>query len=533
MPLPETLAAIDVGTNSFHLLVVRLLGENRFSVIAKEKIVVRLGEGAAQMKHLSEEAINRGVDAMKLFSLVAGRTGSPIIAIATSAVREATNADEFIERVREETGIGVAVISGFEEARLIYLGVMQALPVFNRRSALFDLGGGSTEFLVGEQGRILYANSFKIGAIRMTQRFFPHERITPQEIEACRIFLRGEIYHASQEIKRHGIRELIASSGTAQTVAAMVIAARGELAPESLTGQRVTLKEIRSIASRVLKARTFAERSEIPGVDPRRADLLAAGVLTVETVVEECDADAIVISSYALREGIILDAIQTLEGARGEARLSDLRFETVMKIGRMYNFDEAHCRKVADLALNVYDGLTQLHRLDERSREHLEAAALLHDIGYYISHASHHKHSYYLIRNSEALGFTNEEMCVIANIARYHRKSHPKVRHPDFSRLRPNDQRRVRILSAILRIADGLDRTHNANVESVAADWDDEAITIQIACRPDSTPTFELWSADQKKGLMEEVFSRRVVFAVEFDGEELAAAAALRSDDDA
>lgn len=518
---PDTLAAIDVGTNSFHLVVARLLGENRFSVIAKEKIVVRLGESPSQIKHLSEEAINRGVDAMKLLSLVAVRTNSPVRAVATSAVREAWNADEFLERVREEAGIEIEVISGFEEARLIYLGILQALPVFNEKIALCDIGGGSTEFLVGEMGRILYANSFKIGAIRMTQRFFPNERITHEETEACRLFVRGEIYHAAQEIRRHGIRELIASSGTAQTIAAMAIAARGEEAPESLNGKRFTRREIRSIVSRVLKARTFAERSNIPGVDPRRTDILAAGAVTLETIIQECDVEAIIISSYALREGIVLDTIEKMEGARGAARLSDLRFETVMRIGGMYNIDEAHGRKVAELALTIYDALADTHRLDERSREHLEAAALLHDVGYYISHSSHHKHSYYLIRNSEALGFTNEEIAVIANVARYHRKSHPKTRHHEFAELRPSDQRRVRILSAILRLADGLDRTHNGVVSAVDVQVDDQEIALRLKCPSDTPITFELWSANRKKGLMEEVFDRSVRIVTEAEQREL------------
>lgn len=521
VPAPDTLAAIDVGTNSFHLVVARLLGENRFSVIAKEKIVVRLGESPSQIKHLSEEAINRGVDAMKLLALVAARTNASVRAVATSAVREASNADEFLERVRTEAGIEIEVISGFEEARLIYLGILQALPIFNERIALCDIGGGSTEFLVGEEGRILYANSFKIGSIRMTQRFFPNERITDDETESCRLFVRGEIYHAAQEIRRHGIRELITSSGTAQTIAAMAVAARGEEPPESLNGKRFTRREVRSIVSRILKARTFAERASIPGVDPRRTDILAAGAVTLETIIEECGVEAIIISGYALREGIVLDTIQKMEGARGAARLSDLRFETVMRIGGMYNFDEAHGRKVADLALTMYDALSDIHRLDERSREHLEAAALLHDVGYYISHSSHHKHSYYLIRNSEALGFTNEEIALIANVARYHRKSHPKIRHPEFAELRPSDQRRVRILSAILRLADGLDRTHNGAVTGIDVHVDEQEIAMQIHCQTDASITFELWSAGRKKGLMEEVFDRSVRITTEVEQPEL------------
>jgi len=507
----ETLAAIDVGTNSFHLVVVRLLGGRNFSVVTKEKVVVRLGESASQIKLLSEDAMMRGVETMKLFSLVAARTNSPIRAVATSAVREASNRDEFIRRVRQETGIEIEVVSGVEEARLIYLGVLQALPIYNERVALFDIGGGSTEFLIGERARILYANSFKIGAIRMTQRFFPDERVTSDQVYRCRTFLRGEIYHAADEVRRAGVRGMIASSGTAQTFTSMAMAMRGMGPLESLNGVTVTRREIRDVVQRVLKAKSFAERAALPGVDPRRADILVAGGVTLETIMEECDADEITISTYAMREGIVLDTIQKQEGEEtGPAHLYDLRYETVMRIGRMYNFDEPHGRHVADLALAIFDALRPIHKLEEVYREHLEAAALLHDIGYYISHASHHKHSQYLIQNSEALGFTNDEIALIANIARYHRKSHPKSRHPAFASLRSSDQQRVRYLAAILRVADGLDRTHKGNVEGIETTFDERTITFKARCRSGCEPGFEFWSANRKKELMEDVFGREV-----------------------
>jgi exopolyphosphatase/guanosine-5'-triphosphate,3'-diphosphate pyrophosphatase len=506
---PDTLAAIDVGTNSFHLVVVRLLGENKFSVLTKEKVVVRLGQSPSQIKVLAEDAMARGVAAMKLFALVAARTGAPIRAVATSAVREASNRDEFIMRVREEAGIEVEVVSGFEEARLIYLGVLQALPVFNKRIALVDIGGGSTEFLVGERGRIRYANSFKIGAIRMTQRFFPDEHVSATQVEACRLYLRGEIYHAAEAIRRSDPPTMIASSGTAQTVAAMVLASRG-VVPETLNGIEISRAEIGFMVERIITAKNYAERAAIPGVDPRRADILVAGAVTLETILEECGVEGMTVSTYALREGIVLDTIQKLHGEEGVAHLSDLRYETVMKIGRMYNFDEGHGRHVASLALAIYDALQPLHKLEENSREHLEAASLLHDIGYYISHSSHHKHSQYLIHNSEALGFTNEEISVIANVARYHRKSHPKGRHPAFAALRSADQHRVRILAAILRVADGLDRTHKGCVESVETVFDERSIDFCAKGRGESNLTFELWSADRKKGLMEDIFNRQV-----------------------
>ncbi len=506
------LAAIDVGTNSFHLVVVKLLPDNTFTVLNKEKIIVRLGESAKQIKHLTEEAMERGVEAMKLFSLVAERMGAPVRAVATSAVREARNGEEFIERVRRATGIEIEVVSGFEEARLIYLGVIQALPVIDNRVALFDIGGGSTEILVGEKGKPLYANSFKLGAIRMTQRFFPQEEISEEQEEALRLFVRGELYFASEEVRNLVPRQLIASSGTAQTIAAMALAARGETIPDTLNGVRIMLKEARQIVRNILEAKTFAERAALPGCDPRRADILAAGAIVLETVMEELDFREFTISSYALREGIILDTIRKGAGAeRGTpAHLSDLRYETVMKIGRTYNFDEKHGLHVAELALRLYDELVDLHKLEDDSRELLEAAALLHDIGYYISHAAHHKHALYLIMNSEMLGFNDEEIALIANIARYHRKSHPKGRHPEFAALHREDQKRVRVLAGILRIADGLDRTHRGIIADLSVAFREKEITIipQTADRADAT--FENWSMERKKELLEMALGRSV-----------------------
>lgn len=508
----DRLAAIDVGTNSFHLVVVKLLPDQTFAVLNKEKIGVRLGESARQIKHLTEEAMTRGVEAMKLFSLVAERMEAPLRAVATSAVREAENADVFLDRVRKKTGIEIEIVSGSEEARLIYLGVLQALPVIDQRIALFDIGGGSTEILVGEDGKPLYANSFKIGAIRMTQRFFPKEAITPEEADRLRLYLRGEIYFAAREVRSRLPEKLIASSGTAMTVAAMIRHARGETDVENLNGTSYTLEEVRETVARIVEAESFAARAEIPGCDPRRADILAAGAIVLETMLTELGFDAFTISGYALREGIILDTIRK-RGGDGDAQpsqLYDLRYESVIKLGRTYNFDEQHALHVAELALKLYDELAPLHRLEESSRELLEAAAILHDIGYYISHSSHHKHALYMICNSQIMGFTVEEISVIANVARYHRKSHPKTRHPEFALLSKVDKKRVKVLAGILRIADGLDRTHRNQITDVTVTYTEKAIEIVPHAGAGADPTFEFWSAERKKGLLADVFNREV-----------------------
>ena len=232
MPEPvETLAAIDVGTNSFHLVVARVTGEDRFEVVTSEKEMVRLGTGSGDMKRLTPEAIQRGVDTLRRMKQIADIDGAPVRAVATSAVREAENHDEFVTRAREEAGVEVEVISGVEEARLIHLGVLQAVPVFDQRLLLCDIGGGSTEVLVGEQGQVLTARSFKLGAVRLTNRFFPGDRLHPSAVSSCRTYIRSTLSPYAREVASHGFEVAIGSSGTIQAVAAIAQATTGAERP--------------------------------------------------------------------------------------------------------------------------------------------------------------------------------------------------------------------------------------------------------------------------------------------------------------
>src|SRR3954470_2980443 len=212
--MPQTLAAVDVGTNSLHLVVARLNGSTGFEVIAREQEMVRLGSGGGDMKRLSPDAIERGVETLARFKRIADVSSAPMRAVATSAVREAENQDVFIARAREVAGIEVEVVSGVEEARLIHLGVLQALPVYDRRILLCDIGGGSTELLVGERGEVLVSRSFKLGAIRLTRRFFDGRLTHPGPLDACRRHVRSTIAPFAREVRRLGVEVAVGSSGT-------------------------------------------------------------------------------------------------------------------------------------------------------------------------------------------------------------------------------------------------------------------------------------------------------------------------------
>ncbi|MEA3185666.1 MAG: exopolyphosphatase / guanosine-5-triphosphate,3-diphosphate pyrophosphatase, partial [Ilumatobacteraceae bacterium] len=310
---PTTLAALDIGTNSFHLVVARLL-ENGYEVVTREKETVRLGHGGGDMKELSTEAIDRGISALRRMQRVAAAHNAPVRAVATSAVREAKNADVFLARARHEAKVEIEVISGLEEARLIYLGVLQAVPAFDQRLVLVDIGGGSTEVLVGERGETLAARSFKLGAVRLTDRFFPGGTVTADALSECRSYVRSTLATFERDVEELGFEMAIASSGTAETVARMVHAARDDTPLHTFNRFEFTVVELQAIIAMLTKKRSSDDRKSAPGLDPTRADIIVAGTLVLEGVADTYGIKRFVFSEAALREGVLLDTIARLQG---------------------------------------------------------------------------------------------------------------------------------------------------------------------------------------------------------------------------
>jgi exopolyphosphatase/guanosine-5'-triphosphate,3'-diphosphate pyrophosphatase len=506
-----TLAAIDIGTNSFHLVVARFGEGHHFEVIAREKEMVRLGSGPGDMKELAPDAVERGIACLRRFRRIAEISGAKVYAVATSAVREAENASVFIDRARIEAGVEVEVISGVEEARLIHLGVLQAVPVYDKRLVLVDIGGGSTEILVGERGETLAAGSLKLGAIRLTRRFFRTERLHPGAVDACRRFIRAGLVSMAREVERTGFEVAVGSSGTIEAVAAMAQVARGEGEPPRTFNNFVLARsEVRAVVRTLVEADTLTRRRRLPGVDPSRADILLAGALILEQTMTELGIRRMVVSENALREGVLLDALARERGA-GLHHLRDLRRRSVVHLMEAMDEDPVHSERVAALALTLFDETRRWHGLSDAARELLEAGALLANVGLYVSHSGHHKHSYYVIRNSDRLtGFTDHEIELIALLARYHRKSVPKAKHPEFARLRPEDQELVRALAGILRIAIALDRTHAGLVEGVSARAAGRTVVLEVRPRPEADLSLELFTAEERKDLLEAVLGRRI-----------------------
>jgi len=505
----DLIASIDIGTNSFHMAIASVSTRGVLRVHSRNKDMVRLGQSAGDMKHLSTDAIERGVSTLKRFSIEAKSAGARIRAVATSAVREALNRDEFVGRVAAETGIDVEVVSGNEEGRLIYVGAIHALPILSKRAFVIDIGGGSTETVIGTQGDVAYVHSAKLGHIRITKRFFADGTVTPNRIEEARLAVRGDWAPVFQELIAYGFEIGVGCSGTIMAVTAHALARAGKRIPESLNGIVVSRTEMLDAIGAILGKATMAERQDLVGIDPRRADVIVGGAVILEQAILGLNLQELTISGYALREGIVFDTVQKQRDIKAYHHLSHLRYQSVDHLCDLYRVRRGHSEHVKNLSLRLFDDLQGLHRMGDVERELLEAAALLHDVGYHISADQHHKHSDYIIRNSSMPGFTNDEAELIASIARYHRKSHPKKKHESFARFTIAEQTAVQVLSGILRICEGLDRRQQQNVLSLRARHSSSAIEINLVC-PSGVPDIELWGAERRKELLEQILGRKV-----------------------
>ncbi|NDK04194.1 Exopolyphosphatase [Leptospira kirschneri serovar Mozdok] len=512
----KPLAAIDLGTNSFHMIIVRVRTNGTFEAIAREKESVRLGNRLQENGPIDPESFRRGIDCLKRFKILAENAGAEIRAVATSALREASNQEDFLETTYQEAGISIDVVSGYEEARLIYFGILQGIPVFDRKIMMIDIGGGSTEILVGHRGNILFSKSFKLGAIRLSEKFFKEETLSNSDVRKCRLYIEEMLLPFRKILRDLKPDLVVGSSGTIQSIAGMILASRGETEEISLNNFSFTSSEFKKIRNLILEADTSKKRSKIPGLDSKRADIIVGGTLILEEIFDLANVPALTVSEFALREGIVYDTIRKwehFENTEHSKHLDDIRQTAVHNFMKSFSRDEEFSKHVAELSLQIFDQLKSLHKLGQEQRELLEAASLLHEIGQSISHSAYHKHSYYMIRNSEMLlGFTFLEIEIIALTARYHRKNTPKVKHRKFNKLAEKNQNLVCQLSAILRISSALNRNRGGLVSSVICKIEKNQIRFILESDKGYDPSLEIWAAEEQKIAFEETFGYSAEF---------------------
>ncbi len=504
----KRIAAIDLGTNSFHVVIVDIYSDASFRRIDDLKEMVELARGGIGKK-LSKGAFERGLSALKKIKILCDSYEvDQILAYATSAIREAQNGGDFIQASIDETGIKINAIPGIVEAELIGYAVQHGLNLGEAPVLGVDIGGGSVEFILMNNQQFHHLMSRKLGVSRMNDQFKPQDPIRESDIQALEEFYAQELKELDAVLAEMPTKTIIGSSGTMQAIGVMIATRKGISVDVSLNELTYSKADFLDFYASFIGL-SQKERAKVPGMDIKRLNFINTGVVLVRWLMEHYEIDEVKISTQALREGIIIRHIKAdLKHKVIEEEIRDPRRRSVFELLRKCNWHETHSRHVTSLALTLFDRLAELLELVPSDRELLEYASLMHDIGYHISHTAHHKHALYLIKNAELRGFNQDEIEVMAQVARYHRRSTPKKRHLEFWSLDENMKDRIKKLSGILRVVDGLDRSHYQNVQELLVAITSSKIILTISTIDE--PQLEIWGATRKAQLLETVANRKI-----------------------
>ena len=502
------LAAIDIGTNSVHMIVVRVRPDLSFEVIDREKEMVRLGAGGLDGKRLTHEAMTSALQALSKFERIAtSHQVDQILAAATSATREAENGGEFLSAIEHTTGIRPRIITGTEEARLIHMAAVYGVDT-PKRTVVIDIGGGSVEITRGVGPDAQFARSFKLGVIRLTERFVTSDPLSRRDERKMVKYITGQIDQYVRRIVDAGFDRVIGTSGAILSIGTVATAVERGAVPSEARNLRVPAKSIRRLRKLVTDM-DLEHRLQLPGLDPRRADLTAAGTILVDTLLRRLRADELTLCDLALREGIVLDYIHRhgKDIARVD-RYPDVRRRSTIELAERCNWEADHARQVAKLGLALFDQTQAMHGLGDREREWLEFASLLHDIGNHISYEKHHRHSYYLIKHGDLRGFEPDEIEIIALVARYHRRALPARSHIGMTSLPKKLHKTIKVLAAFLRIAETLDRSQHGVIKRLEARERAGQLRLDVFAVGDSE--LEVWAAHRQLHALEQALKRPV-----------------------
>ena len=501
----ERIAAIDVGSNSVRLLVAEYDRASGLSIVDELKDQPRLAAGLARTGCLSDAAMDRAIQTLGRMREVCQRRGvRRIAAVATAAVREAENGPWFVRRVRQELDIPLRIIDVETEAALSYRSVAHHFPLAGERTIVADIGGGSLELIGAVDGLVELTLSLPLGAVRLTELYLPGERSIQREITTLRKYIRKQLKRGLSS-REWAAAAVIGSGGTFTTLGRVSRARRGMSPGESVHGVTVDTAEVERLLD-WLASRTPEERRQVPGLNPERADIILAGLAVTAELLDWVRTRSVSVSAFGLREGLLLE----MAGAEEPVVRDPLRL--FREFVERCQSDRRHVEHVRKLSLQLFEQLGRTLGCGPEEQFLLEAAGLLHDVGQLVSYPKHHKHSYSLITHAERLGLSPRDRELVALVSRYHRRTGPRKRHPEFAALPPEDQAIVRRLSGILRVADGLDRGHSAAVEMVTSRLDDKALTLTVTPATKGTDLgLECWGASRKADVLAKLLRRDIV----------------------
>jgi exopolyphosphatase/guanosine-5'-triphosphate,3'-diphosphate pyrophosphatase len=470
--------------------------------------MLRLGDVVSREGLVTPDAADAAVQTMRRFRMLAEAAGATeTLACATSALRSASNGDAVLDRIEAEAGICADVIDGLEEARLIF-GAIRAAVVIDPGPALcFDLGGGSVEIMVGDATGLHWAASERLGVARLSAEYVRSDPISKGDRRRLREHLVDVLGPRAVDVMRFEPKMAIGSSGTLEDIAHMVAARREESVPRSLNQLTFAREEFEPLHHELVRSAS-AQRRRIEGLDTKRVDLIVAGAEFLATAMELFEIDELTISEWALREGMVLDAVGRHDPVDWSDDPRAIRRASVQALARRFSWPEEHSRQVAKLSVELFEQLRELHGLDDTDGELLEYAALLHDVGEHVAHDDHDRHAAYLVAHGQLRGFDPDERLLMTALVRWHRRGEPKAADDLVGELDPDQRERVRRLAALLRIADGLDRGRNQIVGGITARISPSLVLLRLQTEGD--PELELWGARRKRELFEKVYDREL-----------------------
>jgi exopolyphosphatase/guanosine-5'-triphosphate,3'-diphosphate pyrophosphatase len=494
------IAAIDIGSNSIHMVIARASGGTGFEVVDREREVVQIGRDSFERGRLRASAMRRTIEALARFVDLARRMQADrILCTTTAAVREARNGGEFVQAARKAAGVTPRVIPAEEEGRLIYLGVRSAVRLDEEPALIVDIGGGSTQFVVADRERFIESFGAPLGALRLTECVLRSDPPSRRDLQRLRRHIRrrsAEALHAVAALKP---RRVYGSSGSIHALAQLAHIEEHGRPLDHLNGHVLTAQALRRLTRR-LQRMSPAAREKLAGLDNKRAEIIVAGAMVLDHVLDELEADAITISDFGVREGLVTDYLAThAPEIKALGDVEELRLRSVLQMLQKFQPEERqqrHARHVARLSLQLFDGLEPEHGLGAEAREMLHYAALLHDVGAVVGYDNHGQHSNYIIRNGSLRGLSADEVLTIATVARYHGKPRPRKRDPGYGAMTKPRRRAVKWLSAVLRIAEGLDRSHYQLVQEVRVVRRRDLVTLVLTTRRGAR--LEVWASRRR-----------------------------------